>query len=191
MSKSREVSSFYDNTCLTIDVRKVRPVSLEYYGADVKKPQSLYRPLTRDEKKEVIYLSLRHCTGFGQVLRWAFKSLILWLKNKVYTEQAETSVCASTSVGDDTLVSVAQNKVRAVSLEYFGPEGGKPQILYRPLTKKEKWVVICLSLRYGSMGILNWAFSSLIFWWTKNSYPQQGLFNMPHSNVTTTDGPST
>ena len=67
------------------------------------------------------------------------------------------------------------DKVRAVSIEYYGHSPTyKPKLLYRPLNKREKLEIISTSLCYCRRGILYWAFRSLILWFTKAAYPQQG-----------------
>ena len=88
----------------------------------------------------------------------------------------------STFVDDWTLLTIDTDKVRAVSLHDFRvPEGATPKPVYRPLTEIEKTEVISMSLRYGSRGILYWAFKALTLWLTKDMYPQQGGPSSPRS----------
>lgn len=89
-------------------------------------------------------------------------------------------ICA-TFVGEWECLSVDVEKVQAVKIEDMRKRGN---LIYRPLTQEEKLEAISLSLRYGSRGILYWAFKSLILWWTKDLYPQQGGPEKPSSNFT-------
>lgn len=96
----------------------------------------------------------------------------------------ESSI-VSTFIHEDILLSIDTDKVQAVSLEdYDVPKGEKPKLLYRRLTKNEKWEVICSSFAYGKSGKLYWLFKSLILWWTKDLYPKQGTPSKPRSNFT-------
>lgn len=96
----------------------------------------------------------------------------------------------STFVDDWTLLTIDTDKVRAVSLHDFRvPEGATPKPVYRPLTEIEKMEVISMSLRYGSRGILYWAFKALTLWFTKDMYPQQGKPSNSRSKETRTSPP--
>ena len=82
-------------TCLTIDPDRVEAVRLEDTGEPGSGPFSpLCRPLTRDEKLDVISLSLRY--GSRGIPYWAFKSLILWCRKDVYPQQGRPSKPLST-----------------------------------------------------------------------------------------------
>ena len=92
----------------------------------------------------------------------------------------------ATFVDDRNLLTIDTEKVQAVSLmDFHVPKGETPRPVYRPLTKVEKLEVICSSLRYGSSGILYWAFKALTLWLTKDIYPQQGRPSSSRSNDTT------
>ena len=93
---------------------------------------------------------------------------------------ASQDIC-SIFVDEWGCLSIDVRKVQAVKIEDMRERGC---LVYRPLTPEEKLEVITLSLRYGSRGILYWAFKSLILWWTKDVYPQQGAPSKPRSNCT-------
>lgn len=96
----------------------------------------------------------------------------------------------ATFVDDWTCLTIDTEKVRAESLEDFKvPKGQNPRPVYRPLTKIEKLEIISSSLRYGSRGILYWAFRSLTLWFTKDVYPQQGRPRGSRLNDTTMSPP--
>ena len=89
-------------------------------------------------------------------------------------------ICA-TFIGEWDCLYIDVKKVQAVKIEDMHE---RDSLVYRPLTQDEKLEVISLSLRYGSRGILYWAFKALILWWTKEVYPQQGGPESPPSNFT-------
>ena len=91
------------------------------------------------------------------------------------------SSIVSIFVGEWGCLSIDTRKVQAVKIEDMRERG---RLIYRLLTRDEKLEVISLSLRYCSRGILYWAFKSLILWWTKDLYPQQGGPEKPSSYFT-------